>query len=66
VRFVPLVILFGFFVRWLVLLAVAGIAYNSAITIRTTDGVTCSIMERNATPSVLMNLVKVAVCGSGG
>jgi hypothetical protein len=31
-----------------------------------TDEVTCSIMERNDTLFVLMNLVKVAVCGSGG
>jgi hypothetical protein len=38
---------------------------HTAITIRMTDGVMCSIMERNDTPSVLMNLIKVAVCGSG-
>jgi hypothetical protein len=38
---------------------------HTAITIRMTDGVMCSILERNDTPSVLMNLVKVAVCGSG-
>jgi hypothetical protein len=29
------------------------------------DGVIYSIMEKKDTPSVLMNLVKVAVCGSG-
>jgi hypothetical protein len=39
--------------------------YNSAITIRMTDGAVYSILERNGTPSVLMNLDKVAVCGSG-
>jgi hypothetical protein len=38
---------------------------HAAITIRMTDGVMCSILERNDTPSVLMNLVKVALCGSG-
>jgi hypothetical protein len=38
---------------------------DPAITIRMTDGVMCSFMERNDTPSVLMNLVKVAVRGSG-
>jgi hypothetical protein len=39
--------------------------YHSAITIRITDGVMCNIMEKKDTPFVLMNLVKVAVCGSG-
>jgi hypothetical protein len=38
---------------------------DPAITIRMTDGVMCSILEENDTPSVLMNLVKVAVYGSG-
>jgi hypothetical protein len=38
---------------------------HTAITIRMTDGVMCSILERNDTPSVLTNLVKVTVCGSG-
>jgi hypothetical protein len=38
---------------------------HTEITIRMTDGVMCSILERNNTLSVLMNLVKVAVCGSG-
>jgi hypothetical protein len=38
---------------------------HTAITIRITDRVMCSILERKDTPSVLMNLVKVAVCGSG-
>jgi hypothetical protein len=38
---------------------------HTAITIRVTDEVMCSILERNDTPFVLMNLVKVAVCGSG-
>jgi hypothetical protein len=38
---------------------------HTAITIRMTDGVMCGILERNDTPSVLMILVKVVVCGSG-
>jgi hypothetical protein len=38
---------------------------HTAITIRMTDGVMRSILERKDTPSVLMNLIKVAVCGSG-
>jgi hypothetical protein len=38
---------------------------HTAITIRMTDEVMGSILKRNDTPSVLMNLVKVAVCGSG-
>jgi hypothetical protein len=31
-----------------------------------TDGVMCSIMEGNDTPSVLLNFDKVAVCGDQG
>jgi hypothetical protein len=38
---------------------------HTAITIRMTNGVMCSILERKDTPFVLMNLVKVTVCGSG-
>jgi hypothetical protein len=37
----------------------------TAITIRMTDGVMCSTLERNDTLSMSMILVKVAVCGSG-
>ena len=38
----------------------------SAINIRTTDGVVFDIMTLGETPFVLMNYVKVVVCGSGG
>jgi hypothetical protein len=30
------------------------------------DGVMCNIMTLKATPSVLINIDKVEVCGSGG
>jgi hypothetical protein len=40
--------------------------YYSAITIRMMDGVMCSIMTWKVTPSVLIRVDKVAVCGSYG
>jgi hypothetical protein len=40
--------------------------YYSAITIRMMDGVMCSIMTWKITPSVLIKVDKVTVCGSGG
>jgi hypothetical protein len=40
--------------------------YNSAITVRIMDGVMCSNMTWKFTPSVLIKVDKVAVCGSGG
>jgi hypothetical protein len=40
--------------------------YYSAITIRMMDGVMCSILTRMVTPSVLIKVDKVIVCGSGG
>jgi hypothetical protein len=44
-----------------------GIECNySAITIRMMDGVMCSIMTWKVTPSVLIKVAKVAVCGSCG
>jgi hypothetical protein len=40
--------------------------YIPAITIRMTDGIYVKYRGWNDTPSVLMNLAKVAVCGNGG
>jgi hypothetical protein len=40
--------------------------YYSAITIRIMDGVMCSNMTWKFTPSMLIKVDKVAVCGSGG
>jgi hypothetical protein len=40
--------------------------YHSAITIRIMDGVMCSNMTWKFTPSVLIKVDKVEVCGSGG
>ena len=42
------------------------LVYLSVINIRTTDGVVFDIMTLCETPSVLMKMDKVAVCGSGG
>jgi hypothetical protein len=40
--------------------------YIPVITIRMTDGIYVKYHGRDDTPSMLMNLAKVAVCGSGG
>jgi hypothetical protein len=40
--------------------------YYSAITIRIMDGVICSNMTWKFTPSMLIKVDKVEVCGSGG
>jgi hypothetical protein len=40
--------------------------YIPVITIRMTDGIYVRYHGRDDTPFVLMNLAKVAVCGSGG
>jgi hypothetical protein len=40
--------------------------YIPVITIRMVDEIYVKYHGRDDTPSVLMNLVKVAVCGSGG
>jgi hypothetical protein len=40
--------------------------YHSAIIIRIMDGVMCSNMTWKFTPSVLIKVDKVEVCGSGG
>jgi hypothetical protein len=40
--------------------------YYSAITIRIMDRVMCYVMTGKFTLSILIKVVKVAVCGSGG
>jgi hypothetical protein len=40
--------------------------YIPVITIRMTDGIYVKYHGRDDTPSVLMKIDKVAVCGSGG
>jgi hypothetical protein len=40
--------------------------YIPVITVRMTDGIYVKYHDRDDTPSVLMNLAKVVVCGTGG